>query len=143
MAKYHGRLSVLRIADSAGALRDISGDVNSVEAPATGDTVEVSGFGDTTKKYVVGLQDSQMRVQGNYNDAATTGAHTVLSGVVGGTTGLAMHFWPKGSASGAPVFSGSVLASEYSVSSGIGAAVGFSANLVPFDTNAPTWKSQA
>ena len=141
MAKYHGRLSELHLDDSGATQRDISADVNSVEAPANADTVEVSGFGDTTKKYVVGLQDSQMRVQGNYNDAANT-SHAVLSGVVGGTTGLEMHFYPQGSASGVPVFEGSVLCSEYSVSSGIGAAVTWSANLVPFDTNAPAWATE-
>lgn len=142
MAKYHGRLSEFRLADSGGVLRDLSNDLNSIESPATGDTVEVSGFTDTTKKYVVGLQDSQMRLQGNLNDASNQ-AHDVLSGVVGGTAGLAMHYWPRGSATGAPEFRGSVLVSEYSVQSGIGAAVTFSANLVPFDTNPPSWQTSA
>jgi len=126
--------------DSSAVLQDISNDLNSIEVPATGDTVEVSGFGDSTKKYVVGLTDSQMRLQGNLNDAAGK-AHAVLSGVVGGTAGLALNFWPKGSATGAPMFSGSVLCSEYSVSTGIGAAVTFTANLVPFDTNPPAWRT--
>ena len=103
--------------------------------------MEVSGFGDSTKKYVVGLTDSQMRIQGNFNDAAVTGAHTVLSAIVGGTAGIGMNFFPKGSATGAPMFSGSVLVSEYSVASGIGGAVTFSANLVPFDTNPPAWRT--
>lgn len=143
MAKYHGRLSEFRIDDSAAGLRDISADVNSVEAPQTGDTVEVSGFGDDTKKYVVGLKDSQMRVQGNFNDTATTGSHPVLSGIVAGTAGLKMHYWPRGSVSGAPVFRGSVLCSEYSVSAGISAAVTWTANFVPFDTNPPVWATES
>jgi len=138
LSKYHGRLAALWLHDSGGTPRDLSNDVNSVEAPSTGDTVEVSGFGDATKKYVVGLQDSQMRVQGNYNDAANM-SHLVLSGVVAGTTGLQMKFFPRGSAIGAPRFQGSVLVSEYSVSSPIGGAVTWSANLVPFDTNPPAW----
>ena len=142
MAKYHGRLAVFRLDDSSGDLRDLSSDVNSVEAPATGDTVEVSGFGDVTKKYVVGLKDSQMRVQGNFNDAALK-SHAVLSGVVAGTAGLEMHYWPSGSASGKPVFEGSVLVSEYSVSAGISAAVTWTANLVPFDTNPPAWYTES
>lgn len=115
--------------------------MNSVETPSTGDTVEVSGLQDTTKKYVVGLQDSQMRLQGNFNDAGNQ-SHPVLSGIVAGTTGLEMHFWPRGSASGAPVFEGSVLVSEYSVSASISGAVTFSANLVPFDTTPPVWASE-
>ena len=142
MAKYHGRLAVLRIDDSSGDLRDISEDVNSADAPSNADTVEVSGFQDVTKKYVVGLRDSQMRLQGNFNDAALK-SHAVLSGVVGGTTGLEMHYWPRGSAAGAPVFEGSVHCSEYSVSAGIGAAVAWTANLVPFDTNPPSWYTES
>lgn len=130
------------MADSGDVLRDISNDISSIEAPATGDTVEVSGLGDSTKKYVVGLQDSQIRVQGNLNDAANK-SHAVFSGIVGGTAGRAVHFWPKGSAGGAPEFRGSVLCSEYSVSAGIGAGVTFSVNLVPFDTDPPSWRTSA
>ena len=52
MSKYHGRLSDLSLDDSNGTLRELSNDLNSIEAPATGDTVEVSGFGDTTKDNV-------------------------------------------------------------------------------------------
>lgn len=81
-----------------------------------------------------------MRVQGNFNDAANT-SHPVLSGVVGGTTGLTMHHYPRGSAASNPVFKGSVLVSEYSVSAAISGAVTFTANLVPFDTNPPSWQS--
>jgi len=128
----------LHLADSSAALRDIGEDITSVEAPGNADTIDVSGFGDTKKKYVVGLQDSQMRIQGNFNDVANK-AHAVFSGIVGGTTGLKMHFWPRGSATGAPQFRGSVLCSEYSVTSSVTGAVTFSANLVPFDTNPPTW----
>ncbi len=138
MPKYHGRLGEFWIDDNGGTLRNLSGDVSSVETPQTGDTVEVSGLGDTTKKYVVGLQDSQVRVQGNFNDGANQ-SHPVLSGVVGGTAGLRMHFYPRGSVASAPVFKGSVLVSEYSVSAAIGGAVVWTANLVPFDTNPPDW----
>jgi hypothetical protein len=138
LSKFHGRVSALHLADSGATLRDISEDVNSVDAPQNADTAEVSGFGDSTKKYVVGLADSQMRVQGNFNPDSNK-SHAVLSGVVGGTTGLAMHFYPRGSVAGQPVFKGSVLVSEYSLQSSIGGAVTFSANFVPFDTNPPDW----
>ncbi|KKL73492.1 hypothetical protein LCGC14_2074320, partial [marine sediment metagenome] len=70
-------------------------------------------------------------------------SHVVLSGVVAGTAGLKMHYWPRGSVSGAPVFRGSVLCSEYSVSAGISAAVTWTANLVPFDTNPPAWYTES
>ena len=140
MAKYHGRLGELWLADSGDNLRNLSPDISSVEAPSNADTVDVSGMGDTTKKYVVGLKDSQMRVQGNFNDATNT-SHPTLSGVVGGTTALPMHFYPRGSVASAPVFKGSVLCSEYSVSASVSGAVTWSANLVPFDTTAPSWQS--
>lgn len=137
MPKYHGRLTVIYLSDGA-TLRDISNDVNSVETPQNADTAEVSGFGDSTKKYVVGLQDSNMRLQGNFNDGANL-SHVILSAQVGGTTGLACWVMPRGGTTGAPVFRGSVLVSEYSVSSGIGGAVTWQAGLVPFDTNPPDW----
>ena len=138
MAKYHGRLTEVYIEDSGATIRDISLDCNSVETPKTADTAEVSGFTDTTKKYVAGLQDSQIRIGGNFNDAANK-SHAVFSGLIGGTAGRRVDVYPRGSASGAPVFRGSITVSEYSVQSAIGGAVTWSVNLIPFDTNAPTW----
>jgi hypothetical protein len=142
LPKWHGRFTEFYLDDSGGTTRNLSLDTNSVETPQTGDTVEVTGFTDTTKKYVVGLRDSQIRAQGNFNDAANQ-SHAVLSGVVGGTTALKCYVFPRGSASGNVVFRGSVLCSEYSVQSGVAAAVTWTANFVPYDTNPPGWATTA
>lgn len=135
MAKFHGKNTKVYIWDTAW--RDVSGDVTSVEIGGQADTVDVAGFGAASKTYVVGLTDGQIRIQASYNDTATTGIHQVLSDQVGSILGI--RIGPGGSAAGTPGYLGSVILSEYSVSSGIGAAVSVTANLVPESTTPPVW----
>lgn len=124
-------------------------DVDSIDVPSDLDTVEVSGFGDTKKNYVVGLADSKVSMKGAFDDAATavfpaaSGAHTVLSALIGGTGGYGIKVGPKGSASGYPVFQGSYLLSKYNLSMSIGGAVKYDAEFVPFSTNGGSWTTFA
>jgi len=137
--KEHSRLAKVYLADSAGTTRDISNDVSSVDAPSNADTVDVSGFGQTRKQYVVGLQDNTITLNGFFNDVASIGAHTVLSGIVGGTAGREFVYMPNGSAAGYARMKGTVLCSQYNVRTDIGGAVSFTATLVPADTNGIIW----
>ena len=114
MAKMHGRHTRIYLDGF-----DIGGDFNSFEPGFAADTVEVSGFGDDTKKYAVGLADPQIRLAGVYNDA-TDQAHEVSSARIGS---LVMMNGLWGTLVGQFGAGGSVNLNEYSVSSGISAAV--------------------
>jgi hypothetical protein len=135
VAKYHGKNTAVYIND--GSWRDLSADGTSVELNGQADTVDVSGFGAVTKSYTVGLQDGQVRVQFNFNDTATTGVHDVISDKVGSTVGV--RIMPAGSVAARPMYHGSMIVSEYSVSSGISAAVTCNVNLVPDSGSVPVW----
>lgn len=120
MAKMHGRHTRVYL-DGI----DISGDFNSFEPGFAADTVEVSGFGDDTKKYAVGLADPQIRLAGVYNDA-TNQAHEVSSARIGS---LVMMNGLWGTLQGQFGAGGSVNLNEYSISSGISAPVTSSTSL--------------
>jgi hypothetical protein len=145
MAKWHGRNSYVAIADSGSTMRVISGDVSSIDAPSDQDIVDVSGFGDSKKNYVTGLADTKVSLKGQFNDLgaaappSNSGAHGILSALIGGTTGYLFKFGPKGSASGYPMFQGSYLLSKYNITSAINGAVMFDADLVPFGTAGGSW----
>lgn len=130
---------VVAITDSAAQLRAISVDVSSIDVPSDQDIVDVAGFGDSKKNYVTGLADSKITIKGQFDDVATTGAHAILSGLIGGTTGYLFKAGPKGSASGYPVFQGSYLLNKYNLSAAINGAVMYDAELVPFGTAGGSW----
>jgi len=139
VAKYHGRSVVFTIDDSGGTVRNISSDVDSTDAPSTIDTAEVTGFGDAQKSYVTGQQDQKVSIKGNFNDTALTGAHAVLSSLIGGTAGYTLQFMPAGSVSGKPKLYGEVLLTNYSLSAGVGGAVTFAADFVPVAGGSIVW----
>jgi len=139
MPKFAGRHLRVWLADSADALREISGDVATVESPSEGDMHEVSGGNSTRKSYVVGLLDSTMRLNGPFNTDANR-SHAVLSGLIGGTAGKRVIIAPVGSASGYPKVEGTAVLKSYNTTSDVGGAVVYAAELVPIDdTTAPSW----
>ncbi|KKL26194.1 hypothetical protein LCGC14_2397700, partial [marine sediment metagenome] len=77
MGKMHGRHTRIYLNGY-----DLSGDINSFEPGYAADTAEVSGFGDDTKKYVVGLADPALRIQGLFNDGSAQ-IHAVAESLVG------------------------------------------------------------
>ncbi len=137
---HGGRESEFWIEDSGNTIRDLSADVNNVDAPTNTDTAEVTGFGGTRKSFIAGQIDTPVTVAASFETAANR-SHTVLSGLIGGTTGYLMKYFPKGSASGLPLLSGSVLLSGYQVTSPLADKVGVSATLVPADATGIVWST--
>ena len=151
MAKWHGKSLSIYVQENTASKqwRNISVDVNSVDLPSEQDIVDVAGFGDTKKNYVTGLADSKVNIKGAFDDVGTavapaqSGAHAVLSGLVGGTAGYGFKAGPKGSASTYPVFEGSFLLSKYNLTAAINGAVMYDADFVPFGTAGGSWTTYA
>lgn len=120
MAKLHGRHTRIYLNGI-----DLSGDINSFEPGYAADTAEVSGFGDSTKKYVVGLADPALRIQGLFNDG-TNQIHSIGSSEVGNEVMLNATW---GTDQGKFGVGGTVNLDEYSVSSPISGAVTISGAL--------------
>ncbi len=110
---------------------DLSGDINSFEPGYAADTAEVSGFGDDTKKYVVGLADPALRIQGLFNDGSAQ-IHAVAESLVGNEVMLNATW---GTDQGKFGVGGTVSLNEYSVSSPISGAVTVNGSLLGGGSN--------
>lgn len=146
MAKIHGKNAVIQIEDSGGTLRNITAQANNVTAPTNVDTAEVQGFGDVSKSYVIGQQDTPVALAGPWSDGtAVTEIHPILSGLlrgtgVGGSAGYDLRLCPAGTASTTPRMRGRVLLANFEVQAGVGGAVQWTAQAVPAIAAGLVWE---
>lgn len=103
MAKVSAKGAVIIVDDSGGTPRTISSDVKSFEIEYAADPLEVSGFGDGSKNFTPGMKVIGLTLDVFWNGAATTGAFTVLSGIIGSATSVTVSITPE---SGGLAFSG-------------------------------------
>ena len=96
MAKESGTGMTITVDDSAGTGRAISNDVTNVTIALPSGVQDVTGVNSTGMERLLLLADAQITLNGVFNDAAKTGAHTVLSNYrtleasqVGRTTAIA------------------------------------------------------
>ena len=128
-AAVAGKGAVWKIDDSAGTLRDISGDVSSVDFPEEVGTAETTGLGASARSFIPTLKGATASVQGFFNSAATTGSDTVLSGLVGLATSSTFEFGPEGSATGKIRYTGESYVTRYQKSAPVDGVVSFSLDL--------------
>lgn len=87
--------------DSGGTQRDLSGDLvpGSLAGPSeAADEVEMTGVSDAMRNFLGGHKDSEVSGQFYMNDTASTGAFTVLKGMVAKTGTLTINFGSDGAA---------------------------------------------
>lgn len=106
MAAQTGRTTQKWVAflvdDSAGTLRNIAVDsINGVGLVY--DEVELTAFTDAIKGALPAHPDVTITISGPFDSTASTGSHTVLSGINGGNTPLSLdvqvgirHAWESG-----------------------------------------------
>ena len=122
MAFSHGSRAVLKISDSASTLTDVSAYLTSAGLGNTADLAETSTLNTTSKQYIAGLKDGSFSLEGNFDPTADS----VLSGVLGGTADD-FEYYPAGTATGAPKYSGSGFLVSYDITTGVDDAAKFSA----------------
>lgn len=87
--------------DNGGTARDLSGDLVSGSFQGGGkvfDEADMTGVSESVKNYLAGHADSPVQAQFHMNDAATTGAHTVLKDMVGAVGTLTAQWGSNGAA---------------------------------------------
>lgn len=126
MAFSHGSRAALFLADSGGVSRDISAYLNSTGITQTVDTAEVTTLGDTAKDYIPGLKDGTFPLEGKF-DPTLDG---YLSGIVGvNVTPRAFIYYPAGTATGQPTYSGSAILTSYDIGTSVDDAATVSGEL--------------
>lgn len=135
--------------DSAGTLRSIAVDsINGVGL--TYDEVDLTAFFDAVKGVLPNHPDCVIDIEGPFDTTASTGSHTVLSGIAGGVTPLSLdvqigirHAWESGEPQFGLTSSSTVgfLCTEYTVDPGTGK---YKAKFRVFPgSSAPAWGTSA
>jgi hypothetical protein len=105
------------------------------------DEVEMTGVSESVKNFLSGLGDSEITAQFHMNDAATTGAHTVLRGILGQIATVTVSLrYGTGAAptTGDPQWSGEYTLLEAVVGQSGGRMV-IDAKFKPSGSTAPAW----
>lgn len=116
MAFTHGKAAAFYIADSGSTERNISGFHTQASLNRSADTAETSTFGSSDKSYVAGLKDATLPFTGRF-DATVDG---YLNGVLG--TPTTFSYFPQGSATGFPKYSGTAILTRYEPTADLGDA---------------------
>lgn len=96
MAKMSAKGAIITCDDSGGTPRTISPDVKGYEIQYQVDAPEVTGFTETAHNFVPGQRVVGITLDVLWNSAASTGAMTVLSGIVGKTSSVTVTVQPEG-----------------------------------------------
>jgi ABC-type nitrate/sulfonate/bicarbonate transport system substrate-binding protein len=96
MAKMSGKGAIITLDDSAGAPQIISADVVSYTIEYKVNAEDVTGFGEGSQNFVPGMRVVGVTLDVNWNTAATTGAWTVIRGIIGHATSKTLVVQPEG-----------------------------------------------
>ena len=137
--KTHSRYITVDIDDYNNDIRDISASITDVSIPRTYDTVDVTGYKDGGVNFSIGHPNAPLTMQGVFDTTALTGAHTVLSklvGVIETSTTITIQFGIRAvPAGGNPEYEGLFYCSSL-VYDG---SLNFTAEFVPATSTAPAW----
>ena len=125
MAFTHGKDSVFKLDNASGSLTDISSFVNNVDFPETADVSATTTLGADNKTYIAGLKDATISLAGLWDATADA----IFGAVVGQSATLSYEYSPEGTASGKIKYTGEAILTSYAISSPVGEAVGYSADL--------------
>lgn len=138
MAAKPGSKAFFSLTDVGGTARDISQYCQSLGLQKKIDSLDTTGQGQSSapvKSFIAGLSETDIPIEANHDDAATTGTDVVLGAIAdaGGvqTDGslLTFVYGPVGSASGARKYTGSCIMTSFDDTSPVAGKVGIKANL--------------
>lgn len=142
--KTHVKHIKILVDDSGATARDITAAVSNVSGVGLKyDETDVTGYSDGVVNFQLGHPSSEIEISGPIDNTAASGAHTVLSGIVGqvsATVTVEVQFGIRGApTSGDPNFSGEYFCSSYVIS---GDAT-YTARFVPGSATAPAFGAVA
>jgi len=95
MAKISAKGAVITLDDSGGSARTISTDVESYEIQYAVDPVEVTGMNEGSHNFIPGQLVVGVTLNLFWNAAATTGAWTVVRGIIASSTSKTLAITPE------------------------------------------------
>lgn len=141
--KTHARFVRVKVDDSGGTPQTIGvGSIDTIGEQY--DEQDVTAFSDGVHNFVLGHPEAPLEITGPFDNTATSGAHTVLSGIVGDvsttytvTVEIGIRAAPT---VGDPKWEGEYYCSQYNVNVN---DASYTARFVPASeaTSAPAWGS--
>lgn len=130
MAFFDSKVSKFLIDDTGGTQRDLSAYITEVRGlPGERALNEVTALGDSGARFIPGLQDVTIRLNGLFDDTATSGPDAVLGPLRTHTSAVDFEYGPEGSGTGDVKYSGTCWAVSYDLRSRVGSLVEWSARL--------------
>lgn len=117
MAFVHGSNSHIAVDGTT-----ISTYVDSVTHNRTVDTAETSAFTNDDKTFIAGLMDGTFALSGHWDSASDATLHGTFDGAT-----VAIVYGPAGSTTGLVRYTANALVTDYSITSGVGDRVNWSA----------------
>lgn len=142
--KTNSRFIRVFMDDSGGSARDISASVSNVSSVGlTYGETNVTAYSDGVVNFTLGTPTADVELSGPFNNTASTGSHTVFSGINGlmtATYTLTVEIGIRAvPTTGDPSFGGEYYCANYRVN-GDGT---WTARLVPASATAPAWGTKA
>ena len=130
MTAFNSKDSVFNIDDTGSTTRDISAFITNIDGiPGERELNEVTALGDGGRKYIPGLENVVITLEGIYDDTTTTGPDAILGPLRTHTTADIWDYGPKGSTGGFPKYSGTCWVRRYEIISRVGDQVIWRAEL--------------
>lgn len=137
MAKLSAKGAIILVDDSGGTPRNISTDVRSFEVEGSINPLNVTGFVEGFKNNVPGLKSAGITLDIISNSAATTGAFTVLRGILGQATSVTVSVQPEGTGL---AYSGEFMLDALPVKGAVDGLIEIgSVHFSPMGTTPPAW----
>ena len=139
MAKFSAKDAVITIDNAAGAAQTVSTDIISFDIEEDAGAIEVTGFGDGTKNFIPGLPVKGITFEFLYDTATTSGATTILKGILNSSTSKTVSIKPE---SAAQTFSGEFMLDALSTSgTPAGELKHGTAHFSVMGSTAPSWSA--
>jgi hypothetical protein len=112
----HGKVAVIKVQNAGGVLTDVSTYFNTESLSEEFEQADVTTFGNDWKRYIPGLGDATISVEGPFEVAG----HVLLAAIR--NTERSWEFYPAGEGSGKPFASGQGILQSYETSAEVGDA---------------------
>jgi hypothetical protein len=120
----HGKLTVVKIDNAAGALQNLSTYINSSSLQRMVETLETTCFSATDKTFIVGFKEAKIPVGGNWDP--TLDAH--MEGILAKET-VSVELYPEGEGTGKKYYTCEAILISYEASMGISQVTTWSGEL--------------
>jgi hypothetical protein len=130
MSFFDSKVSKFLIDDTGSVQRDLSAYITEVRGlPGPRHLNEVTALGDSGARFIPGLEDVTITLNGIFDNTATSGPDAVMGPLRTHTSAVDFEYGPEGSTSGDVKYSGTCWVLSYDLRSRVGSRVEWSAAL--------------